>query len=220
MQRIQAKTSEWWNRVFDRWTISTLNGVINSNILNNAGDMVLDISAGIGALGKISANAIIEAGQTMGDKSKSLTVLSMHSRLVANLKLQNLIAYIPNSRGEIVIPTYLGYEVMETDNLPFSGGNYTSYLSAKGIVGFTENPPDLPVETFRAPDKGNGSGVETLYTRRQFAMHPYGFNWTDTTLAAPSVFPIRTNLELAANWTRPAAIERKHIPFVAIISKG
>ncbi len=115
---------------------------------------------------------------------------------------------------------YLGYEVMVTDNMPLSGGNYTSYLCSKGIIGFTENPPDTPVEVYRRPDQGNGTGVDTLFTRRQFALHPYGFNWTDTTVAAPAVFPTRANLELAANWTRPAAIERKHVPFVAIISKG
>lgn len=220
MQRIQARTSEWWNRVFDRWTISTLNGVINSNVANNASDMVLDISAGVGAAGKISASAILEAKQTMGDKSKELYLLVMHSRLFTNLQLLNLITFIPNSQGVINIPTYLGYEVLVTDNMPFAAGKYTSYLCGRGILGWGESPVDMPTEVDSLPAQGNGSGVEVLYTRRQFALHPYGFNWTDTTVAAPAIFPTRANLELAANWTRPAAIERKHVPFVAMISTG
>jgi hypothetical protein len=220
MQRIQASTSRWWNRNFDRWTISTLNGVINSNIAQNAGDMVLDISAGIGAAANLSAGAILEAKQTMGDKAKELTTLVMHSRLYTNLQLLNLIVFIPNSQGVVNIPTYLGYEVMVTDNMPFAATKYTSYLCNKGILGWCESTPDIPTEVYRRPDQGNGTGVETLYTRRQFGLHPYGFNWTDTTVAAPAVFPTRANLELAANWSRPAAIERKHVPFVAIISKG
>ncbi len=105
MQRIQSRTSAWWNRSFDRVTISTLNGIINSNVANNAGDMVLDISAGVGALGKLSASAILEAKQTMGDKAKELTTLVMHSRLYTNLQLQNLITFIPNSQGVVNIPT-------------------------------------------------------------------------------------------------------------------
>jgi hypothetical protein len=220
MDRIKERTSEWWNRNFDRWTISTINGVINSNIANNSGDMVLDISGGAGAAAKISASAILEAKQTMGDAAGKLSILVMHSRLFTNLQLQNLIVYIPNSQGVVSIPTYLGYRVVVTDNMPFSGGKYTSYLCAPGIVGWTEVPVEIPAEVYRRPDQGNGTGIETFFTRRQFGMHPYGFNWTDTTVAAPAVFPTRANLELAANWTRPAAIERKAVPFVAIISTG
>ena len=223
MARIQSATSRWWNRNFDRWTISTLNGIINSNVASYSGDMVLNITALAGAAANISASALLEAKQTMGDKAKELSTLVMHSRLFTNLQQLNLISFIPNSQGVVNIPTYLGYEVMVTDNVPVTGAGpyvYTSYLCSKGIVGFSESPPPIPVETYRRPDQGNGTGVETLYTRRQFAMHPYSFNWTDTTVAAPAVFPTRANLELAANWTRPVAIERKHVPFVAILSKG
>ena len=105
MKRIQERTSAWWNRNFDRWTISTMNGIINSNVANNAGDMVYDISGNAGAAANISANAILEAKQTMGDKHKALTTLVMHSRLFTNLQLLNLITFIPNSQGVVNIPT-------------------------------------------------------------------------------------------------------------------
>jgi hypothetical protein len=73
-------------------------------------------------------------------------------------------------------PTYLGYPIVKDDGVrtETSGGDtlYWTYLLGPGVIGFGESPPNVPVETFRYPDQGNGAGVEVLWTRRQFAMHP------------------------------------------------
>lgn len=225
MSRIVSRVSEWWARDFNRTTISTLNGLINRNIASEGGDLVY--SAGVGAGGAtptaaISGAAILEAKQTMGDRADGLTMIMMHSRVYTNLQLQNLIAFIPNSEGKVNIPTYMGYQVLVSDTCPvtlISGVDYSylSYLCAPGVLGFAESPPEVPVETFRYPDQGNGAGVEALFTRRQFALHPAGYNWKETTVTGS--FPSNANLELATNWERKFP-ERKHIPFVAIKSKN
>ncbi len=228
MARIQDRTSAWWNRYFNSLTVSTLNGIINDNIASNGGDMVHDITGEVGTVTygdattdafKMNAGAILEAKQTLGDEYAGLTTIIMHSRIYTNLQIQNLISFIPNSEGIVNIPTYQGYRVLVTDTCPVTdqgGGNfhYTSYLCGMGILGWAESPPAVPVAVEREELQGNGAGVETLVTRRQFALHPYGFNWNDT---IATTFPTDSDLEAAANWTR-AYPERKQIKFAAIIS--
>lgn len=220
MTRIQSRVSEWWNRDFNSITIATLNGVINSNIANNSGDMVYNAGVGTGGsapTAAISATHILNAKQTMGDKANELKMIMMHSRIFTNLQIANLIAYIPNSQGVVNIPTYLGYQVLVSDTCPVvASGNdfiYVSYLCAPGVLGWAEKPPAMPVETDRKPAQGNGAGIEELYTRRQFALHPNGFDWLDATVT--DEFPTNAELELAGNWVRKYP-ERKHIPFVAL----
>jgi hypothetical protein len=229
MLRIQSRTSAWWNRYFNRMTVRTLTGIINDNIANDSSDMVLDIT-GLGgtvthggattSASAVNAGAVLEAKQTLGDEATGLSVMIMHSRIYTNLQLQNLIAFIPNSRGEIVIPTYQGYRVLVSDAVPavdVGGGDihFTTYLCGEGIIGWAESPPDVPVAVEREELQGNGAGVETLVTRRQFSMHPVGFNFTDASVAG--TFPTDAELESAANWDRVYP-ERKQIKIAALIS--
>lgn len=201
-----------------------MNGVINANVAQNSGDMVFVGGVGTGGsttpTAAISAETIIDASQTMGDRKDSLKVLMLHSVVETKLKKLNLIDFIPDSDGRVDIPYYLGYRVMVSDTLPvvsLGSGNfsYTSYLSAPGLLGFGESPPDMPVETERKAAKGQGSGMEILYTRRQFALQPMGHDWTDSSVALQ--FPSNTELETAANWARKFP-ERKQTPFVAIVT--
>lgn len=230
MKRISERVTAYWNRYFNTLTTYVLNGVINDNVANDSGDMVHDISAltgtttvGAATVNKyqLHAGAILEAKQTMGDRASGLTTIIMHSRLFTNLQLQNLISFVPNSDGKIMIPMYLGYRVIVTDTVPVTvdGADliYTSYLCGPGVVGFGESPVQNPVAVEREELQGNGSGVETLVTRRQFAMHVYGFNFADGSTAGE--VPTDAELQLAANWDR-AFPERKQISFVAIKSKN
>lgn len=226
MDRILSRVSDWWARDFNRITVATMNGIINANVANNSGDMVFVGGVGTGGsttpTAAISAETILDAAQTMGDRKDMLKVIMLHSVVENKLKKLNLIDYIPDSEGKVNIPTYLGYQVMVSDTLPvtlISGSDYayTSYLCAPGLLGFGESAPDMPVETKRYPGKGNGSGMEVLYTRRQFALHPLGHNWKEASVALQ--FPSNTELETAGNWERKFP-ERKQLPFVALITKN
>jgi hypothetical protein len=124
-----------------------------------------------------------------------------------------------NARGEIEFGTYLGYRLIVTDNVPVVAVGpdfiFTTYLSAPGILAYAESPPAIPVETDRKPEQGMGTGVEILYTRRQFAITPEGYTWNEAAVAG--LFPSNAELANGANWTRKAP-ERKMVPFVAIRS--
>lgn len=223
MNRIVSRVNAWWGREMNTLTLASINGVIAANIAQNAGDMVYSAGVGVGGANPtaaLTATAILNAKQTMGDKASQLSVIMMHSVVFTGLQVQNLITYIPNSQGVVNIPTYLGYRVLVSDTMPvtlISAGNYayTSFLCAPGVLGYAEKAMPIPVETDRKPDQGNGTGVEVLYTRRQFALHVKGFTWNDASVAG--TFPTTAELSTAGNWTRRFP-ERKHIPFVAIKS--
>lgn len=224
MQRIVSRVGEWWARAFNRITIATMNGIINANVANNSGDMVFVAGVGTGGsttpTADLDATIVLDAKQTMGDRADFLKVIMMHSVVYTNLQKQNLIDFTPASDSKVMIPYYLGYRVIVSDTMPVTslgGGNYayTSYISAPGILAFGESPPDMPVEVERYAAQGNGMGVEALFTRRQFAMHPMGHNWKETSVVKQ--FPSNTELTLATNWERKFP-ERKQFPFVAVVS--
>jgi Major capsid protein 13-like len=225
MKRISARVSAWWGREFQRHLVSTLRGVIASNIANNGGDMVViigtDATGAPAASEKVSANAILDAAQTMGDNSDVLDTIIMHSVVYTNLAKQNLIDFIPDSEGKVRFPSYLGYQVVKDDNCPAVAGTnrlmYWTFLVGKNALGWAEVPPDVPVETFRYPNQGNGAGVEELWTRRQYMMHPYGVKWNSAAMAGRS--PTDTELRNATNWTRVYA-ERKQVPIAVLETNG
>ncbi len=225
MKRIGSRVASWWGREFQRVLVSTLRGVAASNTANNAGDMQVII--GTDAVGapaaaeKVSANAILDTAQTMGDASDVLDTIIMHSVVYTNLAKQNLIDFIPDSEGKVRFPTYLGYQVVKDDGCPAIAGTnrimYWTFLVGKNAIAWAEVPPDVPVETFRYPAQGNGAGVEELWTRRQFTMHPYGIKWTSSSMAGRS--PTDTELRAAANWSRVYP-ERKQVPIAILQSNG
>jgi hypothetical protein len=221
MQRIMERVAAYWNRQFQRTMIATLRGVIADNVANDSGDMVYDISAGSGTAAQVSADAVIEAAQTLGDASDQLKMIAMHSRVYANLAKQNLIDFIPNSEGHVRFPTYLGYPVVKDDSMPViaSGSDllYHTYLMGPGVLGWAESPPDVPVETDRLPAQGNGAGVEQLWTRRQYVMHPYLFDFTESSVTGQ--FPTNAELQTAGNWNRVAP-ERKQVPLAVLVTKN
>lgn len=229
-KEIAGKVGAYWGRQIDRYAIATIRGVAASNVANNSSDMVYDITAASGtvtngaatvAAFRMHQGALYEARQTMGDNADALRMIIMHSRLHTNLLLQDQITFRPNSEGKLVIPTYCGHDVLVSDMCPVdvSGGDliYTTYLCGPGVLGWAEKSPDKPVETERKPLKGNGAGVEILVHRKQFALHPGGFTFTDA--ATVDEFPNNAELANASNWLRVLP-ERKMIPLVVMKTKN
>jgi hypothetical protein len=221
MVRIASRAGAYWARQFQLTLVATLKGVFADNVANDSGDMVNDITGETGADAMISAESVLDTAQTMGDASSQLKLLLMHSVVYTNLAKQNLIDFVPNSDGKVRFPTYLGYPVIVDDGVQkdTSGDDihYWTYLLGSGVIGFGESPPAVPVETIRIPAQGNGAGVEQLWTRRQYVMHPYGFDWLDASVA--SDFPTNAEIAAAANWNR-VYVERKQIAVAALKSKN
>jgi hypothetical protein len=231
MLRIGERVSAYWGRQIDRTGIATIKGIIADNVANDSGDMVNDVTGDSGTVtdGGVTANAyqihasaVIDACYTMGDNAEGLKMMIMHSVPYSRLLKQDLISFVPNSEGKLVIPTYLGKQVMVSDMCPADdqgGGNifYTTYLCGAGVLGWAESPVDVPSEVERKPSKGNGMGIEILHNRMQYALHPGGFSWLDASCADD--FPTNTELALAANWNRVFP-ERKQIQLAVLKTKN
>lgn len=225
MKRIGNRVTNYWDRQMQKHLVSTMAGVFADNIANDGGDMVRDIgtdaAGGATAAELVSAEAILDAAQTMGDASDILQVLIMHSVVYTRLAKANLIDFIPDSEGHVKFPTYLGYRIVKDDGVrKVAGANrikYWTYLVGTGALAFDEHPVDVPVEVDSRPRAGKGMGMEELWTRRQYVLHPGGFKWTDNSRAGQ--FPTNAECEMATNWDRVMP-ERKQIPLAALVTNG
>lgn len=226
MKRIGELVADYWTRQFQSVMVGTLHGVYLDNV-GGTGDMVNDI--GTDASGSpvaaelISAEAILDTAQTMGDASDGLDTIIMHSVVYNRLAKQNLIDFIPDSEGRVRFPSYLGYNVVKDDGAKtITGSNrtkYVTYLVGRNAFAFNEVPTSTSpnIEIDRKPEQGNGFGVDFLYSRRQFVMHPYGIKWADGSVAGE--FPTNAELALAANWTRVYP-ERKQVNIAFLLTNG
>lgn len=227
MQAIANSVSTYWERQFNTILVATLYGVMRDNVANDAGDMVNDIGTDaappITSAELVSADAVLDTKQTMGDAAEDLKVLVMHSVVYTRLQKQNLIDFIPDARGEVHFPTYLGYRVIVSDTAKrVTGTNrteYITYLIGANALSWHEAPLKTSpmVEVQREALQGGGVGVDILISRRQFIMHPNGIKWTDNSCAGE--FPTNTELGLATNWDRVYA-ERKQVPIAYLVTNG
>lgn len=221
---ITSKIGGWWASHIQKRVIQSAMGVLADNVANDAGDMLVsvatDAAAATTAAEKISADVVINAAQTMGDHKDALTAIAMHSVVYTTLQKSQLIAFIPNARGEINIPTYLGYRVIVDDGMPaVSGTNritYTSVLFAAGSFGHGNGTIMVPSEMERIPASGYGSGQDVVHTRSSEIIHPFGFSFTSTSVAGKSA--TLTELATATNWDRKYL--RKNIGMAFIKTNG
>jgi hypothetical protein len=223
MARITSRVGDYWGRQFDRIAVATARGVFADNIANDGGDMVKDVSVGSGVstANLFSTEALMDAAQTMGDEKQALKLVVMHSVVQTRLAKNDLIDFRPDSESKPWVPYFQGYRIHVSDNVPVivSGGvaRYHTYLFGSDVFGWAEHDVAKPVETKSDASAGDGMGVEELWTRRQFALHPYGIKWTDAVVAGE--FPTNAELALAANWDRVYP-ERKQIPMALLITNG
>jgi hypothetical protein len=225
MKRIGERVADYWARRLDDAAIAVLRGVFADNILNDAGDMVEDISsdsaAAITSDELISFEAVADTAQTMGDAKSALSLMVMHSEVENRLAKNDLIDFTPDSQGNLTVPNYAGKRVLVSDKVPAIAGTnrirYWTFLIGTEALGWGESPVAKPVEVENDPSAGDGMGVETLWTRKQFAMHPYGIKFTDSSVGGE--FPTTAELRLAANWDRVYP-ERKQIPLALLITNG
>lgn len=212
MAAIGNLVADYWARQYQKELINLLSGVFAAGTMS---DHILDISGGENEAANISASAVIDALQLMGDAQDQLTAIVMHSATKAYLKKKNLIATERDSTN-VEFDTYQGRRVIVDDGCPVTDGVYTTYFFGSGAIAYGEGSPVdfIQTETKRDPDLG--AGVNMLYNRRCFIMHPRGIAWQNAVRAAVES-PTRAELANAKNWKR--VYESKAIRIVALKHK-
>ena len=206
--RIQDRVSAYWQRQAQRRLIATLKGVLADNVANDAGDMVLDISAATGAASKFSAAAVIDTAGTLGDGMRNVVSIAMHSDVYRAALKADLIQTVPDSQGGF-IQNFRGLAIVVDDQMPVAAGVYTSVLFGPGVFGYGMSEPRIAAgtEIENLPSSGNGGGQQILHSRVNLALHPQGFSWKETAVAGDS--PTIAELTDPLNWDR--VIERRAV---------
>lgn len=223
MERIAARVDAYWQRQFQRRVLSIAIGIYNDNVAANGGDMVNDVSSQtpgtITDANRFTAAGLIDANYTLGDAAPMTSVLAVHSVIYKKMLKDQLIDFIPDAQGRLTIPTYLQMRVVVDDGMPTFGvgvdRKYLCILFGQGAIGYGTGQPRRPFEVDRHPERANGGGVEVLWTRKTWLIHPLGFDFLSTTITGPGLSPTWADLQLATNWER--VYNRKNIPLAFFV---
>lgn len=215
MSAIGDLVAGYWARRLQATLISILTGVFASLGDEATPVNVHDISEDSGSAGIIDADAILDAGQMLGDAKGALTAISMHSAVENYLAKLDLIDYVEPSEGDSRIPFYQGKRVIVDDSHPaetvsgVSGTVYDTYLFGPGAIGWAEGTSSklTMTETYREVL----AGEDILVNRRHYIMHPRGVKYAG---AATGGGPTNATFELAASWTR--VYEAKNVRMVLL----
>ena len=231
---ITDRIALYWATNTQNRLISSALGVMADNITTDAGDMVVDVptlvtGASPAADKLIHADAVIDAIATLGDHAPSVKAIAIHSVVYTTLQKLNLIAYIPDARGEVNIPTYLGLRVLVDDAMPVragvtSGFVYTSILFGEGAFGYGTTEAMTASELARIAAAGNGGGQDILHYRFNEIIHPQGFAYNSATAGASGallqgISASRAHLLDGPKWERVYS-ERKNIPLAFLRTNG
>jgi hypothetical protein len=225
MTHIRNRTDTYWRRQWQRRLLAAANGVLADNIANNDGDMIYDASAANSA--DITANTVFtrqnftSAAFTLGDRVDGIAAIAVHSLVYKRMVDNDDIDFIPDSQGNLTIPTFLGKRIVVDDSMPYAPGvgdaapKYTSILFGAGAFGYGEGAPPNPVAVSRAEEQGDGGGIETLWTRKTWLLHPFGYQQTGAPVG--NSFSV-AELAAAGVWSR--VVDRKNVPLAYLVTNG
>ena len=238
MQQVRNRFGTWWTRQWQRRVLKAAIGLFLENVTPTMGDtnttasdmvinVALETTVGVDASNLFSRSAFTSAVATMGDHFADLVAIAVHSvvynRMVQNDDIQFIRPSIvdPNLPLTPEIPYFLGKRVIVDDSMPIipgstSGYKYLSVLFGAGAFGYGEQMPPIPVEIYRRPDQGNGGGVEQLWERKSWVLHPFGYQFTSASLSA--LCPTWADLANPLNWIR--VVVRKNVPLAFLVTNG
>lgn len=222
-QQVSNRFGTYWTRQWQRRLIASCDGILADNVANDSGDMVIDVAADIigsqTAATKFNVDSFVDAIATAGDAGSMFTSMCVHSQIMAQMRKNDDIDFIPDSDGKLTIPTFQGLRLIEDDGMTVtpgatSGFKYTSILFANGAFGFGEGSPFMPMEINREAKQGNGGGINEIGERKTWLLHPFGF--ADTGTPASESYTL-AELRLAATWDRVTQ-SRKTIPLAFLVT--
>lgn len=210
----------YWHHQVERRSWATLLGIYNANVANNSGDMRVTAES-------FDASAFIDAEQTRGDHAAtSGGLLIVHSKVRGDMRKQNLIETVTPADGTATFEVYGNRRILVSDDLVTVGqGNsrkFVSILADGGLVGYAMAGWSQNSEEYeRAPARGTGGGIDTLWSRRKLVAHPQGHNFTEQVMTGtPNQEGVISanwkDLSNKTNWAR--TVDRKEVPVSFLVT--
>lgn len=221
---ITSSIAAYWTYVYQTRVISSCLGILADNDANDSDDMFYSIATDdAGAITdaeRISGDAIILAAATMGDKQTEFTTLAIHGTVFSKLRTDNQIDYVEGSDAKTRFAMWQDMFLVVDDSLPAVAGTnritYTSILFKPMAFGLGNGRVVTPSELERKPSSGDGGGESILYSRDSKIIHPWGMDFTSSSVAADSA--TYAELQAAANWDR--IYERKNVGMAFLQTNG
>ena len=217
---IRNRAAYYWQRKLQKAFIATWNGVIKDNA-NDSNDYEYDASgvSFVEGVTNFTAENFLTALVTAGDSMDLLTTVMVHSAVYSRMQKNNLIDFIPDSRGEVSIPTFMGRQVIVDDGMPVTSSVYDTWIFGPGSTMLGMGSPKVPVEVERYALAGNGGGQEVLVNRLEWAIHPVGHAYVGSSPeGGPGNGTGSNDLNNAGSWDRVYG-ERKQVRFVRLVTR-
>lgn len=232
MNEVGKQVAGYWDDVNTEILFSVLKGIFSMTGAKNTpfvDNHTFDISGeGEGKVGATTLNSAIQ--KACGDQKGRFSMVLMHSVVATNLENLKLLDYLKytDAQGiqrDLSLGTWNGRTVIVDDGMPVENDGadkYTTYVLGNGAIEYADLGVNVPFEMSRDP-KTSG-GMDTLYSRERICYAPYGFSFTNKSVA--SLSPTNAELEDGGNWelvknvTDNKAIDHKVIPIARIISRG
>jgi hypothetical protein len=225
MDHIRARTDMYFQRQWQRRLISATNGVLADNVANYSSDMVEDVAAEAiasqDAGTRFNRDAFIEAAFTLGDNVEGVTAIAVHSVVAKTIAKLNDAEDVRDSEGNLLYQAYMGRRIIVDDGLPVLAGStdgfkYVSVLFGPAAFGYGEGLPNVPVEVAREAAQGEGGGIESLWRRATWILHPFGFQQITSAPPANGFSYTQAELATAGLWDR--VVDRKNVPMAFLIT--
>jgi hypothetical protein len=223
LDSLQDMVNNYWAQAYEMVAIKSIVGVFADDVNNDSSSLVNDISGGTGDAAVFSSDAVITAQGLLGENGTvgradvnggDFVAIAVHPKVYELMRKQNAIDFIPIGDQERPTAFYMGMEVIVSRNLPVDTGVYDSYILKSGALqyGVSSNGYE-PTEVHRDPSKG--FGIDALYTRRVFGLHPVGMAWQENSISGAS--PTDAELTNATEWSK--AFDAENMRMVAVKAK-
>ena len=219
LQKLQDMVIAYWAQAYDQMAIASAQGLFAAN-LGGAGDLVNNISAIVGAGGVFSSDAVINTQALLGENGTvgrgdlnagDFVGIAVHPQTYALMRRQNAIDFVPIGDQQRPTAFYMGMQVIVDRNMPVNGNAYDSYVFKSGALQF-----GLTTEGYQATEAnrvpGLAFGIDELFTRRVFAIHPVGTSWLENPGVLPAgISPTDAELRTAAAWAQTYQTENMRV---------
>lgn len=226
MTHVANSVADFYKQVRTRDLMTTVDAVLSlSGMEKHITDLSLTGEGTVGDVNKIDDTTLIFAQQkALGDSADKMGLLVLNSYIYAKYKVMGLVDYnkytIANAvEREVNLPTIGGFIPLVTDKFTVdtTGTNpvYKTYMLGTGSV-LTCDKTNYENPYYTDYDPETSAGIEKLYTKQGYVLHPNGFSINANKIAKES--PTNAELGAKANWS--LAFNQKNIRMGVIKSNG